>query len=140
MIRYLVEERERRPFSDLMDFCTRMRQGDLNKRVMEGLIKSGALDGFGFRRRQLLLGYEALLESIDKENRQNLSGQINLFDLSDEPVSVGKILPEVEEFDPFPAPAAGKGVHRCLSHRASALQIPQGHRAPPSAGDLLLQR
>ena len=101
VIRYLVEERERRPFSDLMDFCTRMRQGDLNKRVMEGLIKSGALDGFGFRRRQLLLGYEALLESIDKENRQNLSGQINLFDLSDEPVSVGKILPEVEEFDLF---------------------------------------
>lgn len=36
-----------------------------------------------------------------RRNRQNLSGQINLFDLSDEPVSVGKILPEVEEFDLF---------------------------------------
>ena len=101
MIRHLIQERERRPFSDLVDFCTRMRQGELNKRVMEGLIKSGALDEFGFHRRQLLLGYEALLESVNRENRQNLSGQINLFDLSEEPVSVGKILPEVDEFDLF---------------------------------------
>ena len=101
VIRHLIQERERRPFSDLVDFCTRMRQGELNKRVMEGLIKSGALDEFGFHRRQLLLGYEALLESVNRENRQNLSGQINLFDLSEEPVSVGKILPEVDEFDLF---------------------------------------
>ena len=101
VIRHLIQERERRPFSDLVDFCTRMRQGELNKRVIEGLIKSGALDGFGFHRRQLLLGYEALLESVNRENRQNLSGQINLFDLSEEPVSGGKILPEVDEFDLF---------------------------------------
>ena len=101
VIRHLIQERERRPFSDLVDFCTRMRQGELNKRVMEGLIKSGALDEFGFHRRQLQLGYEALLESVNRENRQNLSGQINLFDLSEEPVSVGKILPEVDEFDLF---------------------------------------
>ena len=101
VIRHLIQERERRPFSDLVDFCTRMRQGELNKRVMEGLIKSGALDEFGFHRRQLLLGYEALLESVNRENRQNLSGQINLFDLSEEPVSVGKIMPEVDEFDLF---------------------------------------
>lgn len=101
VIRQLIEERERRPFADLLDFCSRLRQGDLNKRVLEGFIKSGALDGFGFRRRQMLLGYESLLENIDREHRQNLSGQINLFDLSSGPVQPGPLLPEVEEFDLF---------------------------------------
>ncbi len=101
MMRQMIADREQKPFADLMDFCTRMRSGELNKRVMEGLIKSGALDAFGYNRRQLLLGYDTLLSSIDRDKRSNISGQINLFDLDNIPKKQEDILPQVEEFDLF---------------------------------------
>ena len=100
-IREMIAGREQKPFADLMDFCTRLRSGELNKRVMEGLIKSGALDGFGYNRRRLLLGYDTLLNSIDRDKRSNISGQINLFDLGDAPKTSDDLLPQAEEFDLF---------------------------------------
>jgi len=59
------EERDRRPFKDLHDFCRRTR---LPRRLVENLILAGAMDGWGVERRQLLwqlarLRYEA--EELD---------------------------------------------------------------------------
>lgn len=95
----LIAERDRAPFADFLDFCERMRGMDLNKRTIEGLIKSGALDSFGHHRRELFLGYEGILDSIDREKRSNIAGQINFFDTP----AVGEAkrfsLPQAEEFD-----------------------------------------
>ena len=46
----VVRERESGLFTSLRDFCTRMAGGDLNKRAMENLIRSGAFDSLGARR------------------------------------------------------------------------------------------
>ena len=42
------------PFISLSDFCNRVNMRVVNKRVMENLIKCGAMDSFGAKRSQLL--------------------------------------------------------------------------------------
>ncbi len=101
LIREVLQEREAGPFESFTDFCQRMYGKDLNKRAMESLIKCGALDSFGYHRSQLLSGYEGLLADIDRVQKNNISGQINLFDSAPAEVKTEYRLPPMEE---FPAP------------------------------------
>ena len=56
----ILEEREKGPFKDYRDFKNRLK--DLNKRALEGLIFSGALDRFGLNRKTL---YEQMDSEVD---------------------------------------------------------------------------
>ena len=98
----LVRERDQNgPFHDLDDLCERMYGCDLNRRAIESLIKCGSLDSFGHNRRELLEGYSALVSDIDDRYKNNLEGQLNLFDtpeLTDAKHSF--TLPHGEEFPP----------------------------------------
>ena len=98
----LVRERDQNgPFHDLDDLCERMYGCDLNRRAIESLIKCGSLDSFGHNRRELLEGYSALVSDIDDRYKNNLEGQLNLFDtpeLTDAKHSF--TLPHREEFPP----------------------------------------
>ncbi len=75
----IIRERERRPFSSLVDFLERMSEVELNKRMVEALIKSGAFDGLGISRSRLMAGYETLIDNINEKNRTNLLGQLDMF-------------------------------------------------------------
>ncbi len=66
-------------FKNFEDFISRMSQYDLNKRMVESLIKVGAFDSFGVYRSQLLASYEALIDTELQKNRNNLSGQLDMF-------------------------------------------------------------
>lgn len=100
LIRELCEEREKGgKFLDLLDFLERMAGKELNKRGIEALIKCGALDGFGHGRQQMLGGFERLLEGIEKEARNNISGQMDLF--ASAPKTGEYRLPIVEEMSPL---------------------------------------
>ena len=69
-------ERERQAhgaFTDLYDFCERMQGIELNKRALESLIQSGALDGLGWNRRQMLTQADAVL-SAAKETAATQAG------------------------------------------------------------------
>ena len=80
VINGMLEERSKNgPFTDFMDFCDRMFDRDLNRRVLESLIKCGAFDSMGFHRSQLLRAYESLVDSIAQNKRKNLEGQFDLF-------------------------------------------------------------
>ncbi len=93
----LLNERENGPFKDLKDFLSRMTGKELNRRVIENLIKCGAFDCFGHRRSQMLAGYEKLLEDAEALHRSNLSGQMNLF--GNQSGGAGEyILPDMEEY------------------------------------------
>ena len=98
----LVKEREENgPFSDLDDLCERMYGQELNKRAIESLIKCGALDSFGHNRREMLEGYTALISDIDDRHKNNLEGQLNLFDTPELSSSrQGFSLPKLEEYMP----------------------------------------
>ncbi len=54
----------------------------MNKRTVESLIKAGALDGLGHNRAELLSVYEQLMDDAAQKKRQNLTGQLSLFDLA----------------------------------------------------------
>ena len=66
-------------FRSFEDFISRMSKYDLNKRMVESLIKVGAFDSFGVYRSRLLASYEAIIETEQQKNRNNLSGQLDMF-------------------------------------------------------------
>lgn len=75
----VVKERENGAFRSLEDFLTRMPQGEVNKHMLECLIKSGAFDGFGKKRSQLLAVYESAVDALARRNRMSVSGQYDMF-------------------------------------------------------------
>ncbi len=82
VVENLVAERNARgPFVTLTDLITRMSETELNKRVMESFIKSGALDGLGGTRKQFMSVYVQIMDSVAREKKSNLAGQMSLFDL-----------------------------------------------------------
>ena len=102
MIAALIEERkERGSFTTLKDFAERMSGKDLNKRAVENFIKAGALDGFEGNRKQLMQVYGAVMDSVSREKKTSMAGQMSLFDLvSEEDKKDFAIqLPDVEEFE-----------------------------------------
>ncbi|MCH5342767.1 MAG: DNA polymerase III subunit alpha [Acetatifactor sp.] len=78
------ERRERGAFTNLKDFITRMSGTDVNKRAIENFIKAGAMDSLGGTRKQFMSVYIQILDHITKDKKNNLAGQISLFDIADE--------------------------------------------------------
>lgn len=100
----LLSERERSgAFTDFMDFCQRMYDRDLNRRVVESLIRCGAFDSMGYRRSQLLAVYGQVLDGIAAARKRNLEGQMDLFGFGAEEQNAAApalILPDLPEFSP----------------------------------------
>ncbi|MHB9099710.1 MAG: DNA polymerase III subunit alpha, partial [Syntrophales bacterium] len=71
------------PFSSLVDFCDRIDSRKVNKRVIESLIKCGAFDSTGDKRRQLMICYEEIMDKAQKRQRERSSGQVNFLDQID---------------------------------------------------------
>ena len=94
----ISERKENGRYSGLQDFCERTTGKELNKKALENLIKSGAFDGLGLNRRQMLDSYEMLLEMAGKGSRGVIEGQMNLFDTADSADTNIKI-PYRPEFD-----------------------------------------
>ena len=85
-------------YINFTDFCRRVFGRELNKRTLEALIKSGALDSLGSNRRSMLSGYENLLSNIDAEKKRNLSGQMSLFGGMDDSPNREESLPNLPDF------------------------------------------
>ena len=82
VVNAMLSEREKGGlFTDFMDFCDRMFDQDLNRRVVESLIKSGAFDRMGYRRSQLMQVYGQVLDGIAAARKRNVEGQLDLFGL-----------------------------------------------------------
>lgn len=85
VIESLVRERsERGPFTNIKDFVTRMSDKSLNKSAIENFIKAGALDSLGGTRKQFMSVYVQIVDNLVKDKKNNLAGQISLFDIADE--------------------------------------------------------
>ncbi|MCI6222287.1 MAG: DNA polymerase III subunit alpha [Selenomonadales bacterium] len=67
------------PFRDILDFCSRVPYRQLNTRLVENLIKCGAMDSLGAHRSQLLAVYKQALDLGQQSQRDTLSGQFSLF-------------------------------------------------------------
>ncbi len=101
VIESIVHEREvHGEFRDIYDFLERMDGKEVNKRVVEGFIKAGAFDCLPGNRRQLMNVYAVYMDSIVKDRKQNLAGQMSLFDIADTDTKseLSIELPDMEEF------------------------------------------
>lgn len=82
LISGLIANRKRGNYTSLYDFCRRNVGRELNRRALEGLIKSGAMDSLGENRRTLLCHIEPILNAVTGDQRMRSAGQMNLFDTS----------------------------------------------------------
>ena len=83
-------------FRSFADFCNRIDLRLTNKRVLESLVKVGALSAFGHPGR-LLDALDDTLAAAQADQRERASGQISLFDLAAEPSSLEAPLAEAPE-------------------------------------------
>ena len=78
-IELIVEERGKNgPYASLLDLCLRLDLHEVNKRVLETLIKCGALDSLG-ERQQLLHSLDRVVDRAQSIQRERASGQVSLF-------------------------------------------------------------
>ncbi len=81
-IENILSERELNgSFSSFENFINRLSQYDINKRMVESLIKVGAFDSLGIYRSQLLASYESIIDTEQQKSRNNLAGQLDMFSM-----------------------------------------------------------
>jgi DNA polymerase-3 subunit alpha len=86
VIRAIVNDRkELGEFRNLEDFITRISSRELmNKRLVENLIKAGALDVLGGTRKQFMSIYIQIVDYMQQEKKNSMVGQMSLFDMVSE--------------------------------------------------------
>jgi DNA polymerase III subunit alpha len=87
----IIKERSQNgPFKNLLDFCGRINSRKVTKRVLEMLIKSGAMDCFGCSRKALLQGMDMVVARSQRGAKQKSHGQASLLSLikSKQPAAV----------------------------------------------------
>ena len=89
------ERQERGKFKDLNDFLSRMilKDREVNKRVVENFIKAGALDCLGATRKQLMSVYMRMMDDLTNSKKNDMAGQLSLFDFADEEDKKDYIVP-----------------------------------------------
>jgi DNA polymerase III subunit alpha len=86
-------------FTSIYQFCEKVVLTALNRRVIESLIKGGAMDGLSGTRSQLFAAVEGAMESGQRAQRDLISGQEDLFGmLAVEQAHVEKPLPNVPDW------------------------------------------
>lgn len=85
-------------FTDFIDFCTRIDGKEVNKRCIESLIKCGAFDSLGVRRAQLMAGFERIIDGIHNTRKNNIQGQVSLFDRGEKAADIALALPDLKEY------------------------------------------
>lgn len=101
VIASILDERDKHgKFKDLQDLVERLSSKEINKRTVESFIKSGALDSLKGNRRQKMMIYLQVIESVQKERKNEMAGQMSLLDFlnEDEKEQFEISYPNVEDF------------------------------------------
>ncbi len=117
IIEKLIAERQKNgPYTSFYDFCLRNHSREFNRKALEGLIKSGALDCVSDNRREMLYNIEGVLSAVDNEVRFSSQGQLNLFEEIGTP----------NTFDMINVPEMSKEMLLSLEKEATGLYL-SGH-------------
>ena len=76
----IISVRQEGKFTSFMDFLSRVDLRKVNKRVIESLIKCGAFDSLGYKRRQLMEHYEEAMDEAQRNQKEKQSNQSSFFD------------------------------------------------------------
>ena len=89
------------PFQSLYDLCERVDLTAVNRRILENLIKCGAMSSLGGNRAQLTAMLDNAMESGQRAWKDRLSGQTGLFGMvADEPAHEEHPLPLLPDWTP----------------------------------------
>jgi len=94
---------QKKTFASFWEFCEKVDLRLMNKRVIESLIKAGALDSFG-RRAPLIAAADRAIERAQKTQRDMAAGQHGLFGIFDDhPATAAKAdeLPNIPDWDEY---------------------------------------
>jgi DNA polymerase-3 subunit alpha len=99
VVEMLVEARQSEPYRDLADMCRRSDANRMNRRVLEALIRSGAVDALGANRATLMHSLPSAMQLADQTIRARAVGQDDMFGLMDTspaaaPAVVTEVLPD----------------------------------------------
>ncbi|MBC3888680.1 DNA polymerase III subunit alpha [Acetobacterium paludosum] len=101
----IIEARKKSgDFQSLREFCERVDLKSLNKRSIESLIKGGAFDSIGNNRAQMLATAELIVDQVQREKKDRLSGQMSLLDMANLGDSRAMLILKEEHFpqkEPF---------------------------------------
>ncbi|GAA0365352.1 DNA polymerase III subunit alpha [Bowmanella denitrificans] len=87
------------PFSDLFDFCARVDLKKVNKRVLEKLVLSGAMDNLGPHRASLMASLPEAIAAADQHAKAESFGQSDMFGLlTTEPEQVQQAFADVPKW------------------------------------------
>ncbi len=102
IISAIIEEREKNgKFKDIDEFIVRTTDHGVNKRAIENFIKCGAFDCFDATRKQMMMVYNDICDSVSQERKTAMEGQVSFFDIADEETkeSYKVRMPDCGEFD-----------------------------------------
>ncbi len=91
-------------FESLEEFCQRIDLRLCNRKVLESLIKCGALDSFGRPRAQLFAALDDILENASRIQKEKASGQLSFFDNPDSQNGFINGLPSQMDIKEWPEP------------------------------------
>ncbi|WP_405382798.1 DNA polymerase III subunit alpha [Phascolarctobacterium sp.] len=93
----IIAARADGPFTGIEDFCNRVSMRIVNKRVVENLIRCGAMNSFGYKRSQLLAVLDQAADQGAAVQKDRASGQLGLFD-DNEDISYSNVrIPQLDE-------------------------------------------
>ena len=118
------------PYADLLDFCGRVDAGRLNRRTMEALVLSGALDALGRNRASLMLQLPEAMKATEQLAHERSAGQVSLFGGGGDGGQAPALAIELPETDPWPLAQTLTGERDTLGHYLS------GHPVDPYREDL----
>jgi DNA polymerase-3 subunit alpha len=98
-IKSILDVRQEGEFKDLSDFISRIDSQKVNKKVIESLIKSGALDTFGYSRKAMLTQIEDIVEAAKKAGDAKKMAVGSLFGDEAEMTTVEIELTNMSEFE-----------------------------------------
>jgi len=100
-INSMLEARKEGVFKDFSDFVSRIDSSKVNKKVIESLIKAGALDSFGYSRKAMLSQIEDIIDTAKKAGEARKMAVGSLFGEGEEMTSVTLELSHMDEFEPM---------------------------------------
>jgi len=100
-INSILQARGDVPFKDFSDFVSRIDSSKVNKKVIESLIKAGALDSFGYSRKAMLSQIEEIIETAKKAGEAKKMAVGSLFGEGEEMTAVTLELSFMDEFEPM---------------------------------------
>ena len=90
----VIAEREANgPYKGLSELCRRIDHDKVNRRALEAMVKSGALDGFADSRRSMMHQMPEALRSADQEAKAAAAGQNDMFGVAAAAVEVDENKP-----------------------------------------------